>query len=58
MISHAHKYCNMLIHDDSVLGGSINNLKNADKLEEADEKEEEDEDEDDDVNMDVLDNIS
>ena len=47
----------MLVHDDPVLAGSINNIKNADKYEIADEKEE-DENEDDDINMDPLDNIS
>ncbi|CAF1557230.1 unnamed protein product [Didymodactylos carnosus] len=42
-----------MVNDDPVLEGSINNLKNADKYEEAD-KQEEDQD-DDDINMDVLD---
>jgi len=47
MILHAHEYCNMLIHDDPLLEGSINNIKNTDKYEK--------EDEDDDINIDALD---
>jgi hypothetical protein len=51
MISQTHKYCNMLIDDDPLLKGSIDDLKNANKYEEADEKE--DDDEDDDINIDT-----
>ncbi len=29
MIADAHKHCDMLINDDSLLKGSINNIKNA-----------------------------
>ncbi|CAF1367408.1 unnamed protein product, partial [Didymodactylos carnosus] len=48
MISHTHKYCNMLI-DDLLLKGTIDDIKNADGYKQADEKEEDD-DEDDDIN--------
>jgi hypothetical protein len=42
MISHTHKYCNMLIDDDPLLKGSIDDLKNANKYEEAADKEDDD----------------
>ncbi len=41
----------MLIDDGPLLKGSIDDLKNANKYEEADEKE--DDDEDDDINIDT-----
>jgi hypothetical protein len=53
MISHTHKYCNMLIDDDALLKGSIDDIKNADRYEEADEKEDDDK-EDDAINIDAL----
>ncbi|CAF2367420.1 unnamed protein product [Rotaria sp. Silwood2] len=52
MIAHTHKYCDMLIDDDPLLEGSINNLKNAKNYEE-----EENEDEADDINIEIDDNI-
>jgi hypothetical protein len=54
MISHTHKYCNMLIDDDdALLKGSIDDIKNADRYEESDEKEDDDK-EDDAINIDAL----
>jgi len=50
MIARAHKYCDMLINDDPLLKGSINNIKNVKDSEGIDEKEE-DEDENDDINI-------
>ena len=38
MATHAHKYCDMLINDDTLLEGSINNIKNAKDYEAIDEK--------------------
>src|SRR5262249_36504061 len=38
MISHIHKYCNMFVDDDPLLRGSIDDIKNADRYEEADKK--------------------
>jgi len=52
MATHAHKYCDMLINDDTLLEGSINNIKNAKDYEGIDEKEEKDED--DDINIEIL----
>jgi hypothetical protein len=48
MISHTHKYCNVLIDDDALLKGSINVIKNANRYEEVEDKE------DDDINIDAL----
>ncbi|CAF1041025.1 unnamed protein product [Rotaria sordida] len=56
MIAHAHTYCDILIDDDPLLEGSINNLKNVKNYEEAYE-EEENEDEADDINIEIDDNI-
>jgi hypothetical protein len=54
LATHAHKYCDMLINDDTLLEGSINNIKNAEDYEGMDEKEEKDED--DDINIEANDN--
>ena len=56
MIVHAHKYCDVLLNDDPLLEGSINNIKNAKNYEGIDEKEE-DEDENDDITIEADDNI-
>ncbi len=48
MISHTHKYCNMRIDDDPLLEGTIDDIKNADRYEEADEKQ------DDNISTDAL----
>jgi hypothetical protein len=50
------KYCNMLIDDEPLLKGSIDDLNNANKYEEAAEKEDDD-DEDDNINIDPNINI-
>ena len=50
MISHTHKYCNILIDDDPLLKGSIDNLKNPNKYEEDAE-----DDDDEDINIDTSD---
>ena len=59
MIVHAHIFCDMLINDNPLLKGSVNNIKNVkdyEEVEEVDEKEE-DEDEDDDINIEADDII-
>ena len=56
MNAHAHKHCNMLINDDLLLEGFINNIKSVDKYEGLNEKEE-DEEKDVDVNTNTDDNI-
>jgi hypothetical protein len=38
MATHAHNYCDMLINNDTLLEGSINNIKNAKDYEGIDEK--------------------
>ncbi len=48
MISHTHKYCNMCIDDDPLLERTIDDIKSADRYEEADEKQ------DDNINTDAL----
>jgi hypothetical protein len=56
MVANTHKYCNILIKDDPLLEGSINNIKNAKAYEGIDEKEE-DADDDNNINIEADDNI-